>query len=78
MVLNMGSYEEHVGREEGSVVLLDPVVLELNRLQNLVAGCCSSFCVRRSVELICTYGSVLFILYIYIYIYIWVSLMFVE
>ncbi|XP_023544720.1 microtubule-associated protein 70-5 isoform X1 [Cucurbita pepo subsp. pepo] len=37
MVLNMGSYEEHVGREEGSVVLLDPVVLELNRLQNLVA-----------------------------------------
>ncbi|XP_022977701.1 microtubule-associated protein 70-5 isoform X2 [Cucurbita maxima] len=37
MVLNMGSYEEHVGREEGSVVLLDPVVLELTRLQNLLA-----------------------------------------
>ncbi|XP_022949878.1 microtubule-associated protein 70-5 isoform X2 [Cucurbita moschata] len=38
MVLNMGSYEERVGREEGgSVVLLDPVVLELNRLQDLLA-----------------------------------------
>lgn len=35
---NMVSYEEHVGREEVSVPHPDPVVLELNRLQNLLAG----------------------------------------
>lgn len=36
------SYEEHVAREEVSVLHPDPVVLELNRLQNLLAGSSSS------------------------------------